>query len=61
MSDFGSDEKVSVSACQDLAYEKHFTPFDDVYVLQWSYAAGRIVRQLGSRRRNTSVSFLVQQ
>lgn len=61
MSDLGSDEKISVSASQDLAYEKSMAPLDEVWVLQWSYADKIVVRMLSNRKHGTRVAFKIQQ
>lgn len=61
MSDLGSDEDISVSASQDLAYDKSFAPLDEVWVLQWSYPDKKVVRMLSRRKRGVRIAFKVQQ
>lgn len=61
MSDLGSDENISVSASQDLAYEKSFVTTDKVWVLQWSYDNNEVVRMLSKRSHGIRIGVKIQQ
>lgn len=61
MSDLGSDDKISVSASQNLAYEKSFATTEEVWVLQWSYQDDIVVRMLSKRSHGIRIGVKIQQ
>lgn len=61
MSEFGSDDFISISASQDLAYTKFFADLNEVWVLQWTVADEQASRLLSNRKHNIKCVFLIQQ
>jgi len=61
MSDYGADADPNLILATELAYNQGFLPLDKSNVMQWTYAAGIVVRKLANKQDSSNVLFKIQE